>query len=631
MKAYFKEKSILILVMIGFYFVIESIAFLWIGFPLFAEDFLIDLIFITLIASVILVIPSHFWSIIYMSIWLLFVNGLFVTNANTFSGYFELFSLEQFKLIGEATDILNLDYINFMSFLVFFILTISYVIVVRRLYTRYLTPQEKPLFKHYLNAFSVFVLIGFSLLTVFSNQNLEYFEQFNEDETLPTLRRESMKNYGLLAYYFKEADLLYFDEDETDPFTLPVDVSEGSPYHGLLEGYNVFTIMIESGESYTIDPILTPNLYQLTQDGLYFPNNYSENKTNVSEIIGMLGHYPPQHFDPVEYSYDFPTSVAKTLNETYHTVYFHDNYDVFYSRGDLLSMIGFESLYFHEDLYPGVPRWEWDGNLTLDSMTASRIIDVLNANDEPFYYFWTTLLGHGPYNEGLTNIQSFEDLGYYDLIEEAESNGTWVNPLQGQDQEDMDRMKYFQATMMDLDVAVGMLMDALEAKGQLDNTLFVFYGDHTAYYHKFNHKVLTDSGDSLPYYNMDLYTSYYMIYNQRLTHAYLQDHESNHIDKFTSPYTIVPTILDLLGESYNQHLMIGDTVFSDLEHVFYSNKLTTFFTDQLFSDNGFDIIYQKHYVGDYYLEEFRYQSQIIIDKLQLINEYYQSTRQAREN
>jgi len=94
----------------------------------------------------------------------------------------------------------------------------------------------------------------------------------------------------------------------------------------------------------------------------------------------------------------------------------------------------------------------------------------------------------------------------------------------------------------------------------------------------------------------------------------------------TSPYNIVPTVLDLLGETYNTNFMIGDTIFSDLEHVFYSNKLTTFFTDRLYSDNGYDIVYQKGTVSDTYLEEFSYQSQKIIDKLQWINDYYVYTR-----
>ena len=293
-------------------------------------------------------------------------------------------------------------------------------------------------------------------------------------------------------------------------------------------------------------------------------------------------------------------------------------------------MMGFENLYFHDEIYPDTPRWEWDGNLTLDSLTASNMVDLMFETDDPFYYFWTTLSMHGPYNEGEENIQKFIDLGYYDLIETAEANGDWVNPILGYTESDQelkfDKMRYYQAAMMDFDKALGIIMDKLRDQGELDNTLFVIYGDHTAYYEKFNHIILNKDHIESPYYEMELYTTFAVMYNETLTNTYLENHTSNVIDKVTSPYNIVPTVLDLLGETYNTNFMIGDTIFSDLEHVFYSNKLTTFFTDRLYSDNGYDIVYQKGTVSDTYLEEFSYQSQKIIDKLQWINDYYVYTR-----
>lgn len=629
MNKYLKQKAILVGVMVLFYLLVEVMAFLWIGFPILPIRLLIDLMFILLIASVILVIPSNFWSIIYISVWILLVNAVFLTNANLFSAYFELFSLEQFTLIGEATDILNLDYLSLFSFVLFFLLIVIYVLAIRRIFKRYLTDKPRIGFKGYLSSVLVFVVVFFGLATILGQQELSLFEAYAEDEMLPTLKRESLKNYGLLAYYFKEADLLYFNDDdqEIEPVEIPYLESTPSPYFGLLEGYNVFTIMIESGEAYAIHPDLTPNLYMMSQAGLNFTNNYSENKTNVSETIGSIGHYPPIHFVPEDYTYSFETSIPNILADDYETAYFHDNYSMFYSRGDLLDMIGFENLYFHDEIFDNEPRWEWDGNLTLDSVTATRMVDLMFETDDPFYYFWTTLLMHGPYNEGETNIQLFEDLGYFDTIEQAELDGTWVNPLSAYDEVEVGRMKYYQAAMMDFDAALGILMDALDQRGKLDETLFVIYGDHTAYYHKFNHMVLSDDGELRPYYDMELYTSFLCIYNEDLSTAYLNDHSNTQITKFTSPLVIVPTVLDLLGQTYNQNLMLNDNVFTGLEHVFYSNKLTTIFTDQVYSDNGYDIIYQKEDVGDNYIEEFRYQSELIIEKLNWINQYYSTHKE----
>ena len=133
MKEYLKQKYILIGIMILFYYVIQMIAFLWIGFPAFPKSFFIDFIFISLLSLVLLIIPSHKWSIVYMSFWLFLVNAVFVTNANTFNAYFELFTLEHFRLLGESTDILNFTYMSIPAFIVFFILIGIYVYLIKYL------------------------------------------------------------------------------------------------------------------------------------------------------------------------------------------------------------------------------------------------------------------------------------------------------------------------------------------------------------------------------------------------------------------------------------------------------------------------------------------------------------------
>ncbi|MFP4478005.1 MAG: LTA synthase family protein [Candidatus Izemoplasmatales bacterium] len=631
MKEYLKQKLILMGIFIFFYFVIEIIAFLWIGFQLLPKNIIIDLVFILFISGFILIIPSNKWGIIYMSTWLLFVNGLFVTNANTFSSYFELFTFEQFKLIGEATDILNLDYISFRAFIDFLLIILAYVLVLRFVKRKYLKTKVLVNKKILLNSLTIFIFLMIGLVTAISTRTFNPFEDYSEDVTLPTLKRDALEKYGFLAYYYKEVDLLYFSDETFPQYEIPYQASKPTQYFGLLEGYNIFTIMIESGESYAVHPILTPNLYAMTEAGLYFPNHYSENKTNVSEIIGINGHYPPHSYDTSNYEYVFEDSIADKLNDTYETAYFHDNYSVFYSRGDILSMLGFEHLYFHDEIFPDQPRWQWDGNLTLDSDTAEAMTDLMFQTDDPFYYFWTTLLTHGPYNEGQDNIQKFEELGYFDLIELAQTNGDWVNPLSDYDEEDQERMVYYQAAMMDFDKALGILVDALKAEGEYDNTIFVLYGDHAAYYHNFNRKVYNEEDEETAYYDIDNYSSFFTIYNQRLSDEYLHNHASTTINKFVSPYTIVPTLLGLLGETYNENFMLGNSVFSDIEHVFYSNKTTTFFTDKLYSVNGYDIVYEREYISDHYLEEFRYQTEIIIEKLQMINDYYSHTRIEIEN
>lgn len=110
---------------------------------------------------------------------------------------------------------------------------------------------------------------------------------------------------------------------------------------------------------------LTPNLWRLAHEGLYYENSYSENKTNVSELIAITGNYPTINFNPKDYSYDFSYDLPSILaDDGYVTNYFHDNVASFYSRGSLMPQLGFQNIYLHEEMYPGEEIWNWNGNYT---------------------------------------------------------------------------------------------------------------------------------------------------------------------------------------------------------------------------------------------------------------------------
>ena len=92
---------------------------------------------------------------------------------------------------------------------------------------------------------------------------------------------------------------------------------ENLPYktikkNGLLwaaKGKNVITIMLESGQEMGVHPILTPNLYRLREEGIYFSNNYSVNKSNVSEYIGFGRNFPSIPYSFINYKYKLPFTV----------------------------------------------------------------------------------------------------------------------------------------------------------------------------------------------------------------------------------------------------------------------------------------------------------------------------------
>jgi phosphoglycerol transferase MdoB-like AlkP superfamily enzyme len=125
-----------------------------------------------------------------------------------------------------------------------------------------------------------------------------------------------------------------------------------------------------------------------------------------------------------------------------------------------------------------------------------------------------------------------------------------------------------------------------------------------------------------------MYETFLCIYNPLLTATYLDYYEtdSTTITKFTSPYIIVPTLIDLLGIPFNKNIYLGDSVFLDNEQVFYSHKLAAILTNSLYSNDGYEIIYDPFLADDETLATFHTQGAKVMFRLGVVNNHYLSTR-----
>ncbi len=359
---------------------------------------------------------------------------------------------------------------------------------------------------------------------------------------------------------------------------------------GILKNKNVITILAESIQPFAVNKELTPTLYKMLYEGLDFTNNYSYNKTDDSELISFAGSTLNQvglqtHF----VNYKFPFTLPSMLNKNYKTTYVHDNDGSFYRRSEFNALLGFENLLFHDDIYPGEDMWSWgSANYTPDLQTMNRIVDVI-VPDERFYSYWTSLATHGPYFKvNGDNYSYYEENGYFAAISEAEENGNLV--INQMPDSDKNKFRFYMAKVMDFDRAVKVLVDKLEEKGILDDTLIVIFGDHQAYYDNFNYKVY--GIDESAYYNPQLYKTLMIMYNNDLTTAYKKAYGNNKVNKFTSPMMIVPTVLDLLGYNYNANYYYGKSLFeSSYGDVYYNTKEGVFLNENFYSENGETIIF----------------------------------------
>ncbi len=485
-------------------------------------------------------------------------------------------------------------------------------------------------------------------------------------------------------------------------------------YTGSLKGKNIVLIVIESGEWYGINKEYTPTLYEMATQGIAFTEYYARDKTNHSEAMSILGSYP-SNSDPstklkeAELSFTLPNLLG---NLGYTTNYFHANNKSFYNRDVTHGAggpYGFDTAHFLDDM-PALEGCDEEGNVIKKSfynfdkdalITENYFPEYTHkeAGDGAFFTMHMTLSSHGAYDDLLDlGDYPFTDDRYYDTDMTAEERAEHQKKLQeefskkctvkgfekyyeiidsypstfvadkgikfseeateeARAEEVYLRYKRFQAGMMDLDEAVNSLVYDLARTGQLDDTAFLFYADHTAYYNNQNYYLKgVETGDN---WNTDLYNipsffwyggsmncnvspveDFYEDYHE-ISFTAKKDTDSplqggRTIDKFTCSFDILPTLLQLAGYDYNLNLYQGVSMFSDLKSIFVSRE-SGIFTDDIYYDGITVSVRQEDgswkqydYEGTIYSEEgfsdevkeFLKASLRYYDKQQMLEEMY---------
>ncbi|MBQ3254043.1 MAG: sulfatase-like hydrolase/transferase [Acholeplasmatales bacterium] len=647
----FKHKLMIYLFTILIVLLIEVAMYAIVFGNAFPKYFMLEITFFTILYLPIILIKSHKVSIGYSTITLIIISVFYMLNVTLSYASNDIFSFDYLYLANEAASVFSMDYINWGYVAILLgLLSLYYVgIFISFKFYKY----DKKISNQPILSLSASLIILMSSLII-RNINYTIIEKDNSDKeiyanmsgveiiefTSENLKRSSLKNYGLFGYIFGELRAYTNISTNTPVEGNPDDdIIEGpeNPAFGFLEGMNVITIMIETGCTFAINEYLTPNLWRIKEEGLFFNNNLTKNKTNISEYIGIAGSAPRQ----MGSGYEVPFSIPNLLkNKGYETNYFHCNYSDFYQRGSVIEKVGFENRYFVLDIAPNL-QWNnnYNGNYPLDTEFYEYIKDELipEDNGKPFYSFWSTLSTHGPYNFkwATKNKKKFNDLGYYTKIAEAEELGLWENICSDDSNLVQNQIEWYQCAMMNFDDTLGLILDRLEETNQLDNTLLVLYGDHDIYY-----DIDLEMGLKNYVYNLNddptyplQYETIMMMYNPKLVDYYK---EVNNIPKsekaiysdFTSPYIIAPTILELLGVKHNASNYVGTSIFQTktaLDNIFYSHELKVYFTDKIYGTE----IERFDYIGTddmEYIELVKEKALELIAKIDRFNNMYASNK-----
>jgi len=307
-------------------------------------------------------------------------------------------------------------------------------------------------------------------------------------------------------------------------------------YTGIFEGKNLILITAESFSPYAIDPVLTPTLYKMQQEGFQFTNFYTPLwtvSTSDGEYVANVGLVPKSGVWSYYRSSDnfMAFSMAYQFRQEGYCAYaYHNNTYTYYKRNLSLPNMG----YIYKGLGNGldVKRTWPESDLEMMEKSIDEYI-----NQQPFHVFYMTVSGHMDYT-------------YYDNYmatkHKAEVEAYYGDSVSLQ-------VKAYHACNIELDLAMEYLLQRLNEAGIAEDTVIAISPDHYPY-------GLTDeqfdelAGKTIDH-NFEIYKGVFLLY--------CQGQEPVTVDKLCCSMDIIPTISNLFGLEYDSRLLMGYDIFSD--------------------------------------------------------------------
>lgn len=404
-------------------------------------------------------------------------------------------------------------------------------------------------------------------------------EKTIDKEEQKTKLEMNKENYNITDIDF---DTLIQNEEnekiiEIHKYIQAKEATNKNEYTGIFKDKNIIAIIGESFSSLAINKELTPNLYKLYNEGFQFDNFYTPVfpvSTADGEYITDMSLLPEEgvwSFKEIVGNY-VPYSYAKVFKDLgYSTNSYHNHTATFYERDKYIKSLGYDSFTaigtglekkINADIWP-----ESDYE-----MMKTTIDDYIN--DEKFLAYYMTVSGHLSYLKENNAI--------------VEKNWELVKDL-----DYSEKVKGYLATSIELDKAIGELLDRLEKAGKLEDTVIVLSGDHYPYglnINEINELSTFERDDTFEKVKMPL-----IIWSGSMK-------EPIKINKIGSSLDILPTVLNLFGINYDSRLLIGNDILSDASPmVIFSDR--SFITDKgkynamtnTFIPNK-DVVVEKDYV-----------------------------------
>lgn len=368
-----------------------------------------------------------------------------------------------------------------------------------------------------------------------------YSEQINinnEEEKVPEVKIE---------YNTTDIDFDKLINDETDDkiksmhvYFKNTDPSNKNEYTGMFKDKNLIFITAEAFDTIAIDEKLTPTLYKIANNSFIFKNYYQPlypvstsdgEYMNLNSLIPKEGVWSFKQTSKISMTYGIGNMFNK---EGYVSYGFHNHNYNYYDRQKSHKNIGLKYYGCGNGLEKKMNCKHWpNSDKEMIDATTSYYIDK-----DKFMTYYMTVSGHLNYNFSGNNM--------------AYRNKNKVKNLKYS-----TAIKAYLATQIELDKSIEKLLQVLEEKGKLNDTLIVIAPDHYPYgltTKQMNEISTIDRNDKFEKFHTTL-----IMYNPNI--------EKTVVDKVISSLDILPTIYNLYGLTFDSRLLMGRDIFSNNEHI----------------------------------------------------------------
>ncbi|MEG0794287.1 MAG: LTA synthase family protein [Bacilli bacterium] len=455
-----------------------------------------------------------------------------------------------------------------------------------------------------------------------------------------------VERFGIITYQFNDlvqsltpkiSSLFGYEEALTkfNDYFSKKEVHEENKYTGVLKGYNIVFVHMESMQTFLMDvklngKELTPQLNNLAKEGMFFNNFYPQVSTGTSsdtEFSLLTGLMPAASGTVFVSYYDRKYfTLPKYLKENgYYSFSMHGNFSSMWGRNKAHPSLGYQGMFYEESF-----KYTKDDVVNLginDHLFFQQAIPIMeNIENTYSNYMGTviTLSNHSPFT--LASAHSDYDLSY--TFNKTDEKTNEVKTITTDYLSESVVGGYFKSVNY-ADGALGDFLKYIKESKNFDKTLFVFYGDHDAklskqeidYYYNLNPETgdTYKEGDPLyvdyDFYKHELNKKTPLIMwskNKDLSRIF-----KGKIDYTMGMYDVSTTILNMYG--LNNKYSVGHDIFNTKEDNMVIFPNGNFLTSKLYYNNStseYEVFDKKFKVDQEYIDKL---IKITEEKLEVSN------------